>query len=71
MPWHVKAKKDVVSCEKPRGGANDRRSGDVRMGQPLLGNARRPAAEHIGSQGQTRRTETSKYRQEEKSKEIL
>jgi hypothetical protein len=22
MPWHKKAKKDVVSCDKPRGAAN-------------------------------------------------
>ena len=35
MPWHMKAMKDVVSCEKPREGANSLRSGDVRMGQPI------------------------------------
>ena len=23
MPWLSEAKKDVISCEKPRGGAND------------------------------------------------
>ena len=23
MPWHRKATKDVVSCDKPRGGANN------------------------------------------------
>jgi len=22
MPWHQEPKKDVISCEKPRGGAN-------------------------------------------------
>jgi hypothetical protein len=71
MPRHEKAKKDVVSCEKPRVGAHDRRSGDIRMGQPGRRNGWSPAAEHIGSQGQTRRTETSKYLQEEKSTEIL
>jgi hypothetical protein len=27
-------KKDVVSCEKPRGAANRQRSGDIRMGKP-------------------------------------
>jgi hypothetical protein len=39
MPWHREAKKDVISCEKPRVGANDPRSVDFRMGQPDLGNA--------------------------------
>lgn len=35
MPWLPEATKDAVSCEKRRGGANDRRSADVRMGQPV------------------------------------
>ena len=35
MPWLPEATKDVVSCEKQRGGANDLRSVDVRMGQPF------------------------------------
>ena len=35
MPWLSEAKKDVTSCEKPRGGANGRRSADVRMGEPV------------------------------------
>ena len=39
MPWYREAKKDVISCEKPRGGAHDLRSVDVRMGQPGSGNA--------------------------------
>ena len=34
MPWLLEATKDVISCEKPRGGANNFRSADVRMGQP-------------------------------------
>ena len=34
MPRLLEAKKDVISCEKPRGGANDLRSVDIRMGQP-------------------------------------
>ena len=34
MPWHQEPKKDVISCEKPRGAANKLRSGDVRMGKP-------------------------------------
>ena len=38
MPRHVKAMKDVVSCDKPREGANNRKSEDLRMGQPIPGN---------------------------------
>ena len=34
MPWLSEAMKDVISCDKPRGGANDLRSADLRMGQP-------------------------------------
>ena len=49
MPWHDKATKDVISCEKPREGANNRRSVDIRMGQPGPGNAgsswRKPGSE--------------------------
>jgi hypothetical protein len=39
MPWYREARKDVISCEKPREGANDPRSVDFRMGQPGPGNA--------------------------------
>jgi len=35
MPWQMKAMKGVVSCDKLRGGANNRRSGDARMGKPI------------------------------------
>ena len=34
MPRHPTARKDAASCEKPRGGASDLGSGDVRMGEP-------------------------------------
>ena len=64
MPWYREAKKDVISCEKPRVGANNRRSVDVRMGQPDPGNV--GSSRFIGRQ--TEGTETSKYLQEEKSK---
>jgi hypothetical protein len=70
MPWRQEAMKGVVSCEKPRGAANWLRSGDSRMGQPMWGNTHIPAAEYIGGLGRTRRTETSKYPQEETSTEI-
>ncbi len=36
MPRLLEAKKDVISCEKPREGANDLRSADIRMGQPAM-----------------------------------
>ena len=48
MPWRWEPKKDVVSCEKPRGAANRLRSGDVRMGKPAAGNAAACASEYIG-----------------------
>ena len=31
MPWHQEPMKDVTSCEKLRGAANELRSGDIRM----------------------------------------
>jgi len=34
MPWRREAMKDVDSCEKLRGGANNRRSVDLRIGKP-------------------------------------
>ena len=62
MPWLSEAKKDVISCEKLRGGANNLRSGDVRMGKPVTLKACHPV---IGKQ--TQRTETSKYLEEKKT----
>jgi len=71
MPGHKKAKKGVISCEKLRGGANDLRSGDTRMGQPIPSEVGISGAESIGTRRLTRGTETSKYPQEEKAKAIL
>ena len=34
MPWHQSAMKDVISCDKLRGGAHNLWSGDFRMGKP-------------------------------------
>ena len=31
MPWHQEPKKDAISCDKLRGGANNLRSADLRM----------------------------------------
>ena len=47
MPRHRSARKDVASCEKLRGVASERRSGDIRMGQPGRGHTLSPL---IGSQ---------------------
>ena len=46
MPWHQEAMKDVVSCDKPRGAANERRSADFRMGKPLRMESVEPRAEY-------------------------
>ena len=34
MPWHQEPKKDAISCEKLRGGANIHWSAGIRMGKP-------------------------------------
>ncbi len=70
MPWHKKAMKDVVSCDKPRGGANNPGSGDFRMGQPFRRHGRKSSAESIGRAKPTEGTETSKYLQEKKATAI-
>jgi|APEBP8051073220_1049391.scaffolds.fasta_scaffold20612_1 hypothetical protein len=36
MPRLLQAKKDAISCDKLRGGANDRQSADFRMGEPFM-----------------------------------
>jgi hypothetical protein len=66
MPRYREAKKDVISCEKPRVGAHDRRSVDIRMGQPGSGNA--GSFFCVSGRRLTEGTETSKYLQEEKTK---
>ena len=43
--------KDVLGCEKLRGAAKERRSGDIRMGEPNRGNARLAYIEYIGIRG--------------------
>jgi hypothetical protein len=60
MPRHVKAMKDVVSCDKPRIGANNLRPEDFRMGKPGTGNAVSSLPEYIGQRKRTGRIETSK-----------
>ena len=65
MPRLLEAKKDVTSCEKPRGEAHTRRNADLRMGQPVTrrGDIARSAR-------RTRGTETSHYPEEKKTKVI-
>ncbi len=63
MPRLSEAKKDVTSCEKPRGGANTHRSADIRMGQPGWSD---PSTAQK-SVGRTRGTETSQYPEEKKT----
>ncbi len=58
--------KDVASCEKLRGGASNLRSADVRMGQPVSGNTE--SFRFAGKK--TRRSETSKYPEEQKEQSI-
>ena len=65
MPRLLEAKKDVISCEKPRGEANTQRYADVRMGQP----AGSGAGITLGVR-RTRGTETSHYPEEKKTKVI-
>ena len=62
--------KDVTSCDKPRLGAFIRRPVDFRMSELDGSHCPSPHAEHIGMVEVTRRTETSKYPEEEKSTEI-
>ena len=64
MPWLSEVMKDVISCDKPWGGANNLRSVDFRMGQP--GTLKRY---HFPlRRGRlTRGTETSQYPEEQKT----
>ena len=66
MPRYREAMKDVISCEKPRVGANNRRTVDIRMGQPGSGHAE--SFSRICGGRRTEGSETSKYLQEKKSK---
>ena len=62
MPRLSEAKKDVISCEKLGVSANNCSSQDIRMGQPVYLKNR-----HHRKMKLTRRTETSKYPEEEKT----
>ena len=63
-------KKDVTSCEKLRGVANELRSVDIRMRELIASNVAIHRNEQIVTSGGTRGTETSKYPEEKKVKTI-
>jgi hypothetical protein len=65
MPWLSEAMKDVISCDKLRGGANNRYIRRFPNGETLPVEDGKPLR-FIGGE-QTRRTETSKYPEEEKT----
>ncbi len=62
-------KKDVTSCEKLRGAANEPRSVDIRMRELIASNVAIHRNESIVTSGGTRGTETSNYPEEKKVKE--
>ena len=59
-------KKDVTSCEKLRGVANELRSVDIRMRELNASNVALHRNEQIVTSGGTRGTETSNYPEEKK-----
>ena len=63
-------KKDVTSCEKLRGVANELRSVDIRMRELIASNIAIHRNEFIVTSGGTRGTETSNYPEEKKVKTI-
>ena len=70
MPWHWEPTKDVTSCDKPRGGANIRNNrGFPNVGTHMVKNHVTLCESNSITWG-TPGTETSKYREEEKSNEI-
>ena len=70
MPWHQEPMKDAMNCEKPRGVVNKRYIRGYPNGETHAAKSRVPYGESNSHTGGTRRTETSKYREEEKSTEI-
>jgi len=70
MPWQSEAKKDVGSCDKPRGVANQTAIRGCPNGETRRGNALSSVSEYIAAGSQTRGSETSQYPQEEKATAI-
>ena len=63
-------KKDVTSCEKPRGVANEHRSVDIRMRELTASNVAVSLYEQDSIAKGTRGTETSNYPEEKKVRTI-
>ena len=59
MPWHIEQKKDAANGETPRGVVSTQRSGDIRMGEPSIGNAMLHICEYIANDEITQGIETS------------
>ena len=69
MPRHQEPKKDVISCEKLRVGANIRQSVDIRMRELRLEEKLiYPYISKVVYRKGTQGTETSKYLQEKKER---
>ena len=66
MPRYMAPKKDVTSCEKPRGVANKHRSVDIRMRELTISNVMVSYNEYIVVEKGTWGTETSNYPKEKK-----
>ena len=62
MPWHLKAMKDVKSCDKQRWGALIHWPVDVRMGEPYI-----LLPEYIRQKEPTEGSEPSQYLEEKKT----
>ncbi len=69
MPWQSEAMKDVVACEKARGGGKRPLIRACPNGETHL-IYQVSLTEYIGKAKRTGRTETSKYPEEKKSTEI-
>ena len=70
MPGHKELKKDATNGETRRGAVSMQRTVDIRMGEPGIRNGMSSYTEYIGIARATRRTETSKYPEEKKTKVI-
>jgi hypothetical protein len=68
MPWLSEAMKDVISCDKLRGGANILLIRRFPNGETLLVEGQKFS--RVIGRKRTRRTETSKYPEEEKTRVI-
>ena len=66
----MKLKKDATTAKRDGGVVRTQRSVDIRMGKPVICNRMASMDESIVHERGTRRTETSKYPEEKKTKVI-